>query len=429
MLFGGSQIAALFACGLGFSVWLTDRQSGTSRALALFVFATGIAIGLNAQASLLQAPLPDWVRVLGVVEALAFTAGTEWGLRVSRMVADEAAQPFGRRLVRTAQACGWIYAVQCAALPELRAQSFAGALRFGELPTAMFWMFAALPLLAGLLVFAAGLRLLSRRPDQAEAVRVMSMLVAMPLLTTGLILPREWSPLGVACGEIVFLIGILRYHVIQGARGQFMARFLSPQVAELVRERGLKPVVGSQRLRVSVVCCDIRGFTAYAERQAQRPERVLGLLREFYAAVGTVVAEHDGTVKDLAGDGVMILLGAPVPQADHAKRALALSRQLLKAVRPIVRKADVSLGLGVGVASGKVAAGIVGERARYEYAAVGPPVNLAARLCQQAQDGEIRIDNFTLDDSGETVGSRPKRRMIRGLREPVLTHVLRVDDF
>ena len=76
-----------------------------------------------------------------------------------------------------------------------------------------------------------------------------------------------------------------------------------------------------------------------------------------------------------------------------------------------------------------MAAGIVGERARYEYAAVGPAVNLAARLCQQAQDGEIRIDNFTLDDSGETVGGRPKRRMIRGLREPVLTHVLRVDDF
>lgn len=424
-MLGGIDIVALIACGIGLAIAVSDRHSGTSRALALFLLLTGLAILANSLAVDQPAPPPFWMRGLGFLEALAFIAGTEWGLRISRMTVAEVHRRFGERLLRAAQALGLIYAVLCAALPELRATQFVGGFRFGTPPPPAFWLFATLPLAAGTLVLISGARLLKRRPDRAEAVRVVAMLAAMPLFAVSLVLPGAWAPLALAAGEIVFLTGVLRYHVIQGARGLFMSRFLSPQVAQLVRERGLKPVVGSQRLQVSVVCCDIRGFTAYAERQAQRPERVLRLLREFYAAVGAAVEEHDGTVKDLAGDGVMILLGAPVPQADHARRALSLARQLLRTVRPIVQQADESLGLGVGVASGKVAAGIVGERARYEYAAVGPAVNLAARLCQRAQDGEIRVDAVTLTEAGEIPSGKPQRRAIRGLREPVETYVLR----
>jgi adenylate cyclase len=223
----------------------------------------------------------------------------------------------------------------------------------------------------------------------------------------------------------VFLVGAFRYHVVQGARGLFMAQFLSPQVAEMVLSRGLKQAMARQRLTVSVVCCDIRGFTAFA--QGREPEVVLRLLRDFYAAVGTAAGRYGGTIKDLAGDGALILLGAPVPFDDHATRALALARRLQTHVRPVVQGHSIKLGLGVGVATGDVAAGIVGQRARYEYAAVGPAVNLSARLCDRAGDGEIKVDLGTLEAAGEQPPLRREKAQIKGVPEPVTAYILTAD--
>lgn len=421
---GGFYIAALIACGMGASVWLTDRDNPSSRALALLLAITGLAIVANvlAGAQFERGAIPFWTRGIGFLESFAFLAGTEWGLRVGRTVVAPKLYSRGVWLVRIAQALSLVYASLVAAFPELREREFVGALQPGVLPGPVFFLFATPPALAGVLVLIAGFFVLRGRPDKAEAGRILTMLAAMPLLTVSLVLPDEIAPFVLAVGEIVFLLGLLQYHVVQGARGQFMAQFLAPQVAQLVRERGLKNAMARQRLTVTVVCCDIRGFTAYAQNHT--PEKVMHLLRDFYGAVGAVAARYGGTIKDLAGDGALILLGAPVPFTDSAQRALALARRLQEKTRPVVLRYSKSMGLGVGVATGEVAVGIVGQGARYEYVAVGPAVNLASRLCDEARDHEIRVDAQTLLAADESIPSRSELRPLKGVGMEVPTYVL-----
>lgn len=423
---GAFQIVALIACGMGGAVAFTDRDSPTSRALGLFLAGIGLVMLASAHIPP-SGPLPPWTRLLGVFDAIPFIAGTEWGIRVGQTVASQRLIGPGRRLLRTAQGFVVAYAVLVAANPVLRARDLSGALDadVSTLPAAGFWLIALPWAVAIALVGVAGFRLLRERPDKAEAARIASMLVVMPLFALGLALPPDIAPLAIAAGEIIFLVGALRYHNVQGARALFMAQFLAPQVAELVRKRGLRNAMGRQRQVVTVVCVDIRGFTAFA--QANPPEKVMRLLRDFYAALGAAAAEFGGTIKDLAGDGALILLGAPVEFPDHGARALGLGRALQYKTRTVVRRYSQKMGLGVGVATGEVAVGIVGQGARYEYVAVGPAVNLASRLCDEARDGEIRADAATLVAAGEALPEKSEPKRLKGLGTEVQTYVLAGD--
>lgn len=419
----GFHIVSLIAGGMGYGVWVTDRASPTSRALALFLVGMGAVILASVNVPL-TGPLPSWARLLGALDALAFIAGTEWGIRVGQTVASPQLVGAGRRLIRLAQALVIGYAAFVAAYPDLRAGGLSGSLDLNSqtLPDAGFYLLAAPWLGAILLVMVAGFRVLRERPDKAEAARIVSMLAVMPLFALALALPAELAPLAIAAGEIVFLVGALRYHTMQGARGQFMAQFLAPQVAELVRKRGLRNAMARQRQVVTAIAVDIRGFTAYA--QSNPPETVLRLLRDFYAALGAAASEYGGTIKDLAGDGAMILVGAPVEFPDQAARALGLGRALQAKARAVVRRYSSRMGLGVGIATGDVAVGIVGQGARYEYVAVGPAVNLAARLCDEAKDGEVRVDGETLEAAGEPLPERSELRPLKGVGREVRTYVL-----
>jgi len=194
-------------------------------------------------------------------------------------------------------------------------------------------------------------------------------------------------------GLLVFLVGGVQYHVIQGRRAQFMSRFLAPQVAEMVRESGLKSATRHQTLEISVVCCDLRGFTAFSA--ATDSKQVIQILREYYDMVGTAVANVGGTIKDQAGDGVLVLIGAPIWIDDHAQRAIELARQIREggiALSAEWSTSELQLGVGIGVASGFVTVGVIGAASRLEYTAVGPAVNLASRLCSEAAHAEVLVD-------------------------------------
>ena len=194
-----------------------------------------------------------------------------------------------------------------------------------------------------------------------------------------------------------------------------MAQFLSPQVADLVRVRGLKQAMQENFLEISVVYADLRGYTAISESTASI--RVIRLLRDYYEVVGHVVAEYGGTVKDQAGDGILILVGAPIEVPDHAQRALAMARKIRSAGAELKKRwaqEGIWLGLGLGVATGHVTVGVIGALSRLEYTAVGVPVNLAARLCQQAGDGEILVAERSIELAGQQISSAGLE-----VREPV----------
>lgn len=173
----------------------------------------------------------------------------------------------------------------------------------------------------------------------------------------------------------------------------FLSRFLSPHVAELVAERGLAETMQPHHAELTVVCADLRGFTSYSEGVPSHA--VVELLAEYYAAVEGVATKHGGTITSLAGDGVLILVGAPVPELDHAAIGIRLAQELHVGIRPVLQRWQTrihTLGMGIGVASGRVTAGAISAGVRMEYTAIGTPVNLAARLCDLAAPSEVLID-------------------------------------
>ena len=248
-------------------------------------------------------------------------------------------------------------------------------------------------------------------------------------MASGMLLPLSLASIATAIGLLIFLVGAVQYHVTQGRRAQFMARFLSPQVAEMVSRRGLKSATDEQTLELSVVCCDLRGFTAFSA--ATSSKKVIHILREYYDAVGAAASEFGGTIKDQAGDGVLILVGAPIAFEDHAERAVKLAKEIRSrgiAVTARWSDADLHLGLGVGAASGYVTVGVIGAASRLEYTAVGPAVNLASRLCAEAAHGEILVDPRTTELLESSVHRQELRAgeplRLKGFPAPVQSYLL-----
>ena len=428
-------ITSLLAMGMALAFIFADRSSPTSRALAIFLAAIGVSIGVGSQIAYpmhFAGRIPWWDGMFAIPEVLAFIFAYEWILRVRRTVPAGGLKTVGPdMLLRIAQALVVYYWLMALLFPQMRVEKFLNA-GFREVFVAAepeFWLFA-LPLSISLLMslFSAML-MLRRRPDRAEALRVVAFAAAAPFMASGMVLPNNVAPVATAIGLLIFLVGGVQYHVIQGQRAHFMSKFLSPQVAELVGRRGLKSATDEQTLELSVVCCDLRGFTAFTA--ATSSQKVIRILREYYDAVGAAAAECGGTIKDQAGDGVLTLVGAPIPYPDHAQRALRLAQRIRESGMAITARwsdADLHLGVGVGMASGFVTVGVIGAASRLEYTAVGPAVNLASRLCSEAAHGEILIDARTI----ELLGEEAKRHrllpgealQLKGFPKPVQSYTL-----
>ncbi|PTU30752.1 adenylate/guanylate cyclase domain-containing protein [Stenotrophobium rhamnosiphilum] len=398
-------LISLVALGMGLAFVSADRESGASRAFAAALGFLGIAMYLNVSLVKDLHNAPAWSGWLAVPEALATIALLEWLIRVRRMVPAARGMNVvtGDRVLRSGQVAGVVYAVLAICWPQIRAQDF---LRAGltEITLAKwgFWMFAAPVLYSTFAGLVGVLFLLNRRPDRAEKTRLLALMLCIPFLLAGFVLSLNAAAISVVIGEIILLIGAVHYHVLQGQRGQFMSRFLSPQVAKMVSDRGLSGAMQQKQLEITVVSCDLRGFTAYA--QAHSSTQVLQVLREYYDAVGIIVADFGATIKDFAGDGILILVGAPLPADDHAKIGLEMARRIRIVTTEMTRRWSTpthSLGIGLGVATGVVTVGVIGSASRLEYTAVGSAVNLSSRLCEQAHHGDILVDTRTVALAGD----------------------------
>lgn len=427
-------IVSLTALGMAGAFVLADRRSPISRALAAFLTMIGLSISL---AVLVATPLhqirevPLWDGVFALPEALAFAFAAEWLLLVRRTVPAGKLNTRGAdNFLRLAQGCAGFYALAALIFPKQRLDFFINILRdTDERIYPWFYLFAVPLILALLLTLASGLLLLNRRPDRAEATRGIAFVIGAPFMAVGLILPLWLAPIAMTIGLMVFLVGAVQYHVTQGRRAQFLARFMAPQVAEMVARRGLRSATDEQTLELSVVSCDLRGFTAFTA--ATSSKRVIQILREYYDAVGAAAAAYGGTIKDQAGDGVLILVGAPLPFADHAQRALDMARRIRTTGIELTQRwsdGEMQLGVGVGVASGFVTVGVIGAASRLEYTAVGPAVNLASRLCSEAVHGQILVDPRTRELMGEEQAARSlgqgEALHLKGFAQPVQSYLL-----
>jgi adenylate cyclase len=171
-----------------------------------------------------------------------------------------------------------------------------------------------------------------------------------------------------------------------------LRRFLAPQLAELIASDEHEQVLESHRREVTVVFCDLRGFTAFSE--TSEPEEVMEVLREYHAALGELIFRFEGTLERFAGDGLMVFFNDPVPCPDPATRAVRMAaamRQRVSGLTEIWRKRGHQLDFGVGIAQGYATLGKIGFEGRFDYAAIGTVTNLAARLCGEAAGGQILI--------------------------------------
>lgn len=173
-----------------------------------------------------------------------------------------------------------------------------------------------------------------------------------------------------------------------------LKRFLPPQVAELVVSSGREQLLESHRREVTVVFCDLRGYTAFSE--SAEPEDVLRLLREYHATLGILIDKFEGTVERFSGDGLLVLFNDPISCPDPSMRAVQMALEMRAEVATLLAKwrnrSGHDIGFGVGIASGYATLGTVGYEAQFQYAATGRVVNLASRLCDEAKNGEILTD-------------------------------------
>jgi adenylate cyclase len=172
-----------------------------------------------------------------------------------------------------------------------------------------------------------------------------------------------------------------------------LKRFLAPQVAELILSSGDEKVLESHRRDISVVFCDLRGFTAFAE--GAEPEEVMSVLSEYHSCLGALIHKHEGTLDKYAGDGLMVLFNDPLPCSDPALRAVRMAVEMRDEVAKLAKKwlkYGHELGFGLGVSHGFATMGRIGFEGRFDYSAIGSVVNLAARLCGEANAGQILVD-------------------------------------
>ena len=185
----------------------------------------------------------------------------------------------------------------------------------------------------------------------------------------------------------------VREQVDQLERLSKLQRFFSPQLAERILTGGVEDPLRTHRRDITVVSIDLRGFTAFTE--SAQPEEVLEILHRYHAAVGRLILAYEGTIEYFAGDGIMVLFNDPVPIPDAPERATRMALEMQGAFRELARewrRVGFDLGMGIGIAQGYATIGAIGFEGRWDYGAIGPVTNLAARLCGEARDGQILVD-------------------------------------
>jgi class 3 adenylate cyclase/CheY-like chemotaxis protein len=199
-----------------------------------------------------------------------------------------------------------------------------------------------------------------------------------------------------------------------------LRRFLSPQLAEIVVSSGGESFLETHRREITVVFCDLRGFTSFAE--TVEPEDVMLVLSEYHAALGELIHRFEGTLERFTGDGLMVFFNDPLPCLDAPARAVRMAVAMRESVAELAvgwRRREYDLAFGVGIAQGHATLGRIGFEGRSDYAAIGTVTNLAARLCAEARAGQILISQrIHAATEGLVVADPVGQLKLRGFSRP-----------
>ena len=204
-----------------------------------------------------------------------------------------------------------------------------------------------------------------------------------------------------------------------------LQRFLAPQVAEMIASsEEHDAALVSHRREITVVFCDLRGFTAFTE--SSDPEEVMAVLGEYHESVGKLIFHYEGTLERFLGDGIMIVFNDPIPASDHCERAVRLALDMRDRVAVLGEKwrnNGHNLGFGIGIATGYATLGLIGFDKRREYTAIGRVTNLASRLCDEAKAGQIVVAQRTYTAIQAQADATPLGELsLKGFNRPMAAY-------
>jgi adenylate cyclase len=215
-------------------------------------------------------------------------------------------------------------------------------------------------------------------------------------------------------------------------RRQVLDRFLVEDVTDVILtdpERYLK--LGGDIRPVTVLFADIRGFTRFTEQHTA--EQVIETLNHIFKSLSQVVFKHRGTFDKYLGDGFMAFYGAPIAGDDDAKRAVDTAiemQQLFRKLREEAGEELTGLGLGIGLHSGEAVVGNIGSENIMDYTVVGDVVNVAKRLQEHSQSGQILLSRATYEQAhkveSEVEAERLEPIQVIGRMEPVPAYIIQV---
>jgi class 3 adenylate cyclase len=176
-----------------------------------------------------------------------------------------------------------------------------------------------------------------------------------------------------------------------------LGRYISPPILRRLVHTSTAKAAQTERRELSVFFSDIRGFTSWTERA--EPDEVAIRLNEYFAAMTPIVEKHRGTLDKFIGDSIMVFMGAPEPQPDHAIRTVRMAIEMQEKMRDLNRTWQTQglepLEIGIGIHSGFVTVGSFGSPSFLDYTVIGRGVNLASRIESAAEGGTILISSRT----------------------------------
>jgi adenylate cyclase len=197
----------------------------------------------------------------------------------------------------------------------------------------------------------------------------------------------------------VYIAGsLLSYLQAEADRRQIrtaFSQYMSPALVQQLAQNPEKLKLGGETKTMSILFCDVRGFTAISEQFKHNPQGLTDLINRLLTPLTNVIMSHDGTIDKYMGDAIMAFWNAPLDVPDHAARAVDAALEMFAEMRRLnddrAREAETAgteikeLAIGIGINTGGCVVGNMGSQQRFDYSVLGDAVNLASRLEGQSK--------------------------------------------